>query len=108
MGDGMRCRGSRTWHVEDGIALVHGKHVGASANIHAGVLGLDVPNGQDAVEVHGPVGKLPVTHPCPHEGVGWRLRKGSADKNIHKSYIRRYPTWGKTALFFPQTNFLMD
>ncbi len=71
MGNGMWCRGSRTWHVEDGIALVHGKHVGARTNVDAGVLGLDVLNGQDAVEVHGPVGQLPVTHPSPHQSVGW-------------------------------------
>lgn len=76
----MRCRGSRTWHVEDGIALVHGKHVGAGANVRACILGLDVLNGQDAVEVHGPVGQLPVTHPCPHQGVGWGLALRSADK----------------------------
>lgn len=66
-------KGSRTWHVENGIALVHGKHVGARANVDARVLGLDVLNCQDAVEVHGPVGQLPVTHPGPHQSVSWRL-----------------------------------
>lgn len=67
----MQCQGSRTWHVEDGVALVHGEHVGARANVDASVLRLDVLDGQDAVEVHGPVGKLPVTHAGPHQGVGW-------------------------------------
>lgn len=71
MGNGRQCRASRTWHVEDGIALVHGKHVGASANINASILRLNVLNRQDAVEVHGTVGKLPVTQPGPYQSVGW-------------------------------------
>ena len=65
------CRGSRTWHVEDGIALVHGEHVGASADVDARVLGLDVLNCQDAVEIHGPAGQLPVAHSGPHQSVSW-------------------------------------
>lgn len=72
-GNGMRCRGSRTWHVEGGTALVHRKHVGAGAHVDARVLRLDVLNRQDAVEVHGPVGQLPVTLPGPNQRVGWRL-----------------------------------
>lgn len=64
------CHGSQTWHVEDGTALVHGKHVGARADVNACVLGLDVLNCQDAVEVHGPVGQLPVAHAGPDESVG--------------------------------------
>lgn len=71
MGYGMRCRGSRTWHVEDGFALIHGKHVGASANVKSSILRLDVLNRQDAVEVHGTVGKLPVTQPGPYQSIGW-------------------------------------
>lgn len=71
MGNGMRCRGSRTWHVEDGSALIHGKHVGASANVNPSILRLDVLNRQDTVEVHGTVGELPVTHPGPYQSVGW-------------------------------------
>lgn len=69
--DVMGCQGSRTWHIEDGIALVHGKHVGARADVHACILRLDVLNCQDAVEVHGPVGQLPVTHSSPDESVSW-------------------------------------
>jgi len=71
MGSGMPCRGSQTWHVEDGVALVHGKHVGTCANIDTCILGLDVLNCQDAVEVYGPVGKFPNTLPGPHQGIGW-------------------------------------
>ena len=70
-GNGRQCRGSRTWHVEDGVALVHGVHVGARAHVDAGVLGLDLLNRQDAVEVHGAVGQLPVAHAGPDQGVGW-------------------------------------
>lgn len=84
MGNGMRCRGSRTWHVEDGSALVHGKHVGARANVDACILGLDVLNCQDAVEVHGPVGQLPVTPSGPDQGVGRRLRRRE-QINTHES-----------------------
>lgn len=67
----MPCRGSQTWHIEDGAALVHVKHVGARANVDARVRGLHVLDGQDAVEVHGPVGELSVTFSGPHQGVGW-------------------------------------
>lgn len=74
-GDGMRCRGSRTWHVEVRTALVHSKHVGACANIDTSVLGLDVLNSQDSIEVHGPVGKFPVANPGPDKCVGRRLRR---------------------------------
>lgn len=64
---------SPTWHVKDGVALVHGEHVGTRANVHARVLGLDVLDGQDPVKVHGPVGQLPVTHPGPDQRVSRRL-----------------------------------
>lgn len=84
MGNGVRCQGSRTWHVEVGLLLVHVEHVGARANVDACVLGLDVPNCQDAVEVHGPVGKLPVTLASPHQGVGRWLWWGGGAGNAHK------------------------
>lgn len=73
MHNGMRCHGSRTWHVEDGSALIHGKHVGACANVDARILRLNVLNCQDAVEVHGPVRQIPFTLPGPNQGVGWEL-----------------------------------
>lgn len=69
----MGSHGSQTWHVEDGVALVHGEHVGARADVNACVLGLHVADGQDAVEVHGPVGQLAVAHAGPYQGVGRRL-----------------------------------
>lgn len=73
MGNGTQCQGSRTWHVEDGVALIHGKHVGSRADVDACVLELDVLNGEDAVEVHGAAGELPVALSGPYQGVGWRL-----------------------------------
>lgn len=71
MGNGVQCRGSRTWHIEVGFLFVHVKHVGTRANIDACILRLDVPNCQDAVEVHRAVGKLPAASPGPHQSVGW-------------------------------------
>lgn len=44
MGNGMRRQGSRTWHVEDGSALVHAKHVGTCANVDTCILRLDILN----------------------------------------------------------------
>jgi len=60
--------------VEGGVALVHGVHVGARADVDAGVLGPHVLDGQDAVEVHGAVGQLADAPPRPHQRVGRGLR----------------------------------
>lgn len=86
MGNGIWCQGSRTWHVEDGVALVHGEHVGARASVDAGVLRLDVLDCQDAVEVHGTVRELPVALPGPDQSVGWKLALRSADKADCRSH----------------------
>lgn len=62
---------SRTWDGENGSALVHGKHVGASAHIGASVLWLRILDGQDAVEIHGAIGQLAIALASPDQSVGW-------------------------------------
>lgn len=70
VGSGSRC----TLHVQRGRALVHGEHVGAGAHVGARVARLHVADGQDAVEVHGSGGQLPVVQAGPYQGVGGGLQ----------------------------------
>lgn len=84
---------SRTWHVEDGTALVHGKHVGTCANVDSCILRLDVLNCQDAVKVHGPVGQFPITHAGPHQSVGWRLQMRKTHVNVICSREMVFTKW---------------
>lgn len=62
--------------MQCGCALVHGKHVGASAYIGARVTWLGVANGQDAIEIHGSVWQFPIVQAGPHQGVSRRLQGG--------------------------------
>lgn len=62
--------------MQRGCALVHGEHVGAGTHVGARVTRLDVANGQDAVEVHGPGRQLPVVQAGPNQGVSRRLWEG--------------------------------
>lgn len=71
-------RQSQTCDREDGCALVHGKHVGAGAHVHPGIFGPNVPNSEDAVEVHGAVGELAAALTGPHKRVCWELCKVQA------------------------------
>lgn len=66
---------ARTLHVEGGRALIHVEHVGAGADVDAGILGLHVADGEDAIEVHGTAGQLAVVLACPHQRVGWGLQR---------------------------------
>lgn len=57
-GSGVAVR--HTLHMQCGCALVHGEHIGAGAHVGACITQLHIANGQDAVEVHGSGGQLPI------------------------------------------------
>lgn len=71
--------------MQHGSALVHGKHVGASAHIGACITGLDAPDGQDAIEVHGSWRQLPIMKASPYQCVGWRLGEAERINGIHET-----------------------
>lgn len=86
---------SQTWDIECGCALIHAKHIGARANIDACVLRLHILNGQDSIEIHGPVRQLAVAYAGPNQGVRWQLREKHMSSNIFTyshSYTQPNPT----------------
>lgn len=77
---------SQTWDIEPGCALVHANHIGARANIDAFILRLHVMNGQDSIEIHGPVRHLAIVFAGPNQGVCWQLAFGCADEAHCRSH----------------------
>lgn len=65
---------SPTLNIERRIALIHVKHIGPGADVKAGIFGLHVTDGQDTVEVHCALWKLPAVLTGPHQGVSRGLR----------------------------------
>ncbi len=73
---------SQTWDIEPGCALVHANHIGARANIDVFILRLHVMNGQDSIEIHGPVRHLAIAFAGPNQGVCWQLEEKHMSSNI--------------------------
>lgn len=78
---------SQTWDIEFGCALIHSNHIGARANIDACILRLHILNGQDSIEIHGPVRQLVDALARPNNCVRWQFAFGCADEAHCKSHI---------------------